>query len=374
MPYQATVYNVMIASPSDVENERKLAREALNEWNSLHSEDKNIVLLPIGWDTHTAPEMGAHPQTIIDKQILANADLLIGIFLHRLGTPTLDAQSGTAHEIDSHRDSGKPAMIYFLEEKVDPSLFDKEQYEKLMAFKDDMKKKGLLHECKREEFRANFLKHLTITVNNNEYIQTEKLEITVSNFDDFDDTDEIEISDEAKELLIEASKDTGGFILKLHSLSETTIQTNSKNMVPSQEARIVAKWEFAFNELFEKYFIDERGNSGESFQVTHTGYEYADKLKKDAGMLQDKSSAGTSTSVQQDDDFDFDAKTGTYISKKDNLRYCGKCLKSIPSNEVPLTQKDYGWACDVCGKSYLNPNYNPPKHDPYGNGKRRILP
>ena len=363
MPYQATVYNVMIASPSDVENERKLAREALYEWNSLHSDDKNIVLLPIGWDTHTAPEMGAHPQTIIDKQILGNADLLIGIFLHRLGTPTLDAQSGTAHEIDSHTDSGKPAMIYFLEENVNPSLFDKEQYEKLMAFKNDMKKKGLLHECKREKFRDDFFKHLTITVNKNEYIQTEKLELKVTNFDDFDDTDEIEISAEAKELLVEASRDKSGNILKFYSSAGATIQTNSKNMIPSQEARIVAKWEFAFNELFEKYFIDERGNNGESFQVTHTGYEYADKLKKDAGMLQNKPSAGPSTSVQQDD-LEFEPSSGTYTSKskEDRNRYCSKCLHSSPSQKVPLQERENGWRCSLCEKFYPNPNYDRPTH------------
>ena len=140
MSYQATVFNVMIASPSDVETERELAREAINEWNALHSEDKGIVLLPIAWDTHTSPEMGAHPQTIIDKQILEKADLLIGIFLHRLGTATLDALSGTAHEIDHHVDINKKlAMIYFLKETVDPSTLDHEQYDKLMAFKKDLK-------------------------------------------------------------------------------------------------------------------------------------------------------------------------------------------------------------------------------------------
>ncbi len=362
MPYQATVYNVMIASPGDVESERKLAMEALNEWNSLHSDNKSIVLLPIGWDTHTAPEMGAHPQTIIDKQILGNADLLVGIFLHRLGTPTLDAQSGTAHEIDSHTDSGKPAMIYFLEEKVDPSEFDKEQYEKLMAFKNDMKKKGLLHECKREEFRENFLKHLTITVNNNEYIQAE--EIKLSSFDIFDSKDEIEISDEAKELLIEASQSPDGRITSSKTSRGLTIQTNQKGFVGERNARLEAIWEDALNQLVENSLIEDKGYKGEVFAVTRLGYEYADTLKKELhilDVLQDKSSAAPSTSVQQDDDLTFDPKTGTYTSKKTDLRYCCKCLKSTPSNEVPLKEQENGWYCNVCGVFYSNPNYNPPE-------------
>ena len=350
----------MIASPKDVEHECQLARQAINKWNALHSEDKEVVLLPIGWDTHTAPEMGDHPQKIIDKQILAETDLLVAIFLHRLGTPTLDAQSGTAHEIDSHTQSGKPAMVYFLEEKVDPSEFNREQYDKLVGFKQDMKNKGLLHECKRNHFENKFLEHLTITVNKNEYIQKTKLQIKVSNFDDFDDTDKIEISDEAKELLAEASKDKSGYILKYRSSKGTTIQTNNKNMVPSQEARIVAKWESAFNELVENDFIEERGSKGESFRVTHKGYEYADMLKKNADVLQDKSSAGTFASVQQDD-LDFESVSGTYISKENGIRYCHKCLHSS-SQRVPLKVQKDGWYCSVCGNFYSNPNYDPPTH------------
>ena len=65
-------------------------------------------------------------------------------------------------------------------------------------------------------------------------------------------------------------------------------------------------------------------------------------------------------------DLDFDKKTGTYISEK-KLRYCGKCLKSTPSTEVPLTEQDNGWHCNVCEKFYPNPNYNPPRRSAYGN-------
>jgi len=361
MSYNATVYKVMIASPKDVEHECKLARQAINKWNALHSEDKEVVLLPIGWDTHTTPEMGDHPQKIIDKQILAETDLLVAIFLHRLGTPTLDAQSGTAHEIDSHTQSGKPAMVYFLEEKVDPLEFNREQYDKLMTFKKDMKNKGLLHECKRNDFENKFLEHLTITVNKNEYLQKTKLQIEVANFDDFDDTDKIDISNEAKELLIEASKDTSGYILKVRHSGGTFIKTNNKNMVPSPEARIIAKWEHALNELVENDFVEEKGYEGSSFKITHQGYAYVDTLKKETDVLQDKSSAGTSASMQQND-LKFDIKTGTYISEKNNLRYCGKCLDSPPSKRVPLKEQDNGWRCNVCDKFYRNPNYNPPTH------------
>jgi hypothetical protein len=59
--YQATVVKVMIASPSDVAHERQVVREIVGEWNSVHSEDRRVVLMPIGWDTHAGPEMGDRP-------------------------------------------------------------------------------------------------------------------------------------------------------------------------------------------------------------------------------------------------------------------------------------------------------------------------
>ncbi len=359
MPYQAAIYKVMIAFPSDAVNERQIARNVIHKWNGLHSEDKKIVLLPIAWDTHTAPEMGNHPQRIIDKRILERCDLLVGIFLHRLGTPTLDAQSGTAHEIDSHTISGKPAMVYFLKENIKPTEFNKDQYDKLVAFKKDMQTKGLLHECDRKNFENSFLDHLIITINNNEYFQTNKIESLPANLGDYDSIDEIKISDEAKELLTEASKDKSGYVLKISHSDGVIIKTNSKNMVPSQEARIVAKWEYALNELIENNLVEEKGYEGTSFKITHRGYEYVDKLKKEV----DRKNASSVDSVAslQKDDLDFDTNTGTYISKKDyTSRYCGKCLDSSPPTRVPLTVKDNGWRCNVCDKFYPNPNYTRP--------------
>ena len=51
-------------------------------------------------------------------------------------------------------------------------------------------------------------------------------------------TENIEISDKAKELLAEASKDKTGYIMKIRTSSGAIIQTNSKNMIPSQEAQL----------------------------------------------------------------------------------------------------------------------------------------
>ncbi len=77
MSYIATVFQVMIASPSDVPKERQIIREILHNWNTMHSFEKKVVLMPAGWETHAAPSMGDRPQEIINKQVLHDFRLSI---------------------------------------------------------------------------------------------------------------------------------------------------------------------------------------------------------------------------------------------------------------------------------------------------------
>src|SRR5262249_45105772 len=67
MPFSATVLRLMIASPGDVETERGIVRDVVNEWNSTNGAHRNMMLLTVGWETDVAPEMGDAPQSIIDK-------------------------------------------------------------------------------------------------------------------------------------------------------------------------------------------------------------------------------------------------------------------------------------------------------------------
>ena len=49
MSYKANVYNVMIASPSDVAKERTKVVEALAEWNRHNTAERKCVFLPLRW-------------------------------------------------------------------------------------------------------------------------------------------------------------------------------------------------------------------------------------------------------------------------------------------------------------------------------------
>ena len=71
MSFKATVYNVMIASPSDVATERQIIPSVIHDWNCIHAQQYQIVLLPMSWETHASPMMGDRGQAIINEQVLA---------------------------------------------------------------------------------------------------------------------------------------------------------------------------------------------------------------------------------------------------------------------------------------------------------------
>ena len=55
MSYKANVYNVMIASPSDVAKERAKVVEALAEWNRHNTAERKCVFLPLRWEEILPP-------------------------------------------------------------------------------------------------------------------------------------------------------------------------------------------------------------------------------------------------------------------------------------------------------------------------------
>src|SRR5258708_4201917 len=141
MSYIAQVLKIMIASPGDVAAERNVIRDVVHDWNATHSEERAQVLLPIGWETHSAPEMGDRPQEIINRQLLRGCDLLIAVFWTRIGSPTGKADSGTVEEIEEHIAAGKPAMVYFSGAPVHLESVQAEQYAALKQFRESCRQR-----------------------------------------------------------------------------------------------------------------------------------------------------------------------------------------------------------------------------------------
>ena len=278
MSYSAATFNVMIASPGDVASERAMVRDVVYEWNAVNADSRKVVLLPVGWEIHSSPEMGATAQTIINRQVLSKCDLLVGVFWTRIGTATERHLSGTVEEIEEHISAGKPAMLYFSSQPVALDTVDMDQVKKLKAFKASCQSRGLFETYDSHgEFKDKFYRQLQLKVNEHPLFQTtnvggDEQAIVESR------TQLPALSPEARVLLKEASQDRGGTIIHARYIGGTAIQTNGKNLIPSNERREVAKWEQALEELKSKNLVVDRGHKGEAFEITNLGYQVADMI------------------------------------------------------------------------------------------------
>ncbi len=298
----------MIASPGDVLEERNTVRDIIHEWNHVHSASTGAVLIARGWDTHSAPDLSDRPQELINKQVLKDCDLLVGIFWTKLGTPTGKAASGTVEEIESHVGAGKPAMVYFSDAPVAPASLDAEQFDALQEFKCWCQKKGLIATYDNIlDFREKFRQQLGLQMNQNEYLSgllssqtssepVDEAGAVPGDVDVSPDAAQLSIttsppsleilslglSEEAQQLLLEAVLDKGGTIIDAAHIGGRTIQTNSKTFGDSGDRRSMARWEFALMQLLDQSLVVGRGHKGEIYEVTEAGYQVAEDLM-DAG-------------------------------------------------------------------------------------------
>jgi hypothetical protein len=156
----AEVLNILIASPSDVAEERDVVEKVILGWNASHFASMGVMLHPIRWESHAYPASGDRPQAIINKQIVDSGDILIGIFGYKLGTPTGTAQSGTIEEIEEFRKAGKYVALYFSTADV-PRSADRNQLEALEAYKKERQKDTLYFEFEdASALQAHFVRHL----------------------------------------------------------------------------------------------------------------------------------------------------------------------------------------------------------------------
>lgn len=248
----------------------------IQEWNAIHAEDRKVVLMPIGWETHSSPEMSDRPQAIINKQLLKTCDLLVAVFWTRLGSPTGIAASGTVEEINEHLAAGKPAMIYFSAVPVRLDSVNHEQYDRLQRFKEELRQRGLIDEYDDlTTFREKFSRHLAQTVIRqfaNEGNETELDRLPV-------EEPVPAVSESARDLLLEATHDPNGVIMRLGTMGGTHVQTNGRNFVELPDARSAAHWRGAVDELNNIGLVEDRAGKGEVFFVTDAGYQVADRLQ-----------------------------------------------------------------------------------------------
>jgi hypothetical protein len=142
VPFSAQVLNVLIASPGDTVEFRDAIERALHSWNRDRATAIKLVLMPRRWEFDAVPEFGVDAQSVINKQLVDEADIVIGIFYSRLGLATARGASGTAEEIDRAHKAGKSVHVYFAEMPYPPNV-DLAQLGALREFKQTLDERGL---------------------------------------------------------------------------------------------------------------------------------------------------------------------------------------------------------------------------------------
>ncbi len=208
MPRESTIYRVLIASPSDVFEEREAVQNVIYNWNSSNSVDMSIMFEPVLWETHVNPELGDRPQSIINRQIVNDSDILIGIFWTRIGTSTGIYESGTIEEIEQFMESKKLSMVYFSKRQAPIDQIESNQLNRLRKFQKKCEQLGVISTYEGiSEFKMKLNQHiskiafnLTQKQNDDEYF-SKKIETTASNYNYQDDKERLRIQADSQQEL-----------------------------------------------------------------------------------------------------------------------------------------------------------------------------
>ena len=268
MPRATTTYEIAIASPNDVVQERLILVEAMQDWNSSHSRSAKIVLLPRRWELDAVPNADGHPQDWINEKLIDGADFLIAVFQARIGSRTRQSVSGTVEEIERFISTGKPVLIYFSNAPIARD-HDPEQLKELNQFKASLKDRALYNEFSSDEdLRRRVQRALAQLINDSQEhsgLAAEQSHVIES------------LPADALELLLEASSDNYAGILCTRTHDGESVQTNGREFVEDRGVRLAARWKAALQVLENRGLVSRSDASGEVYELTHAGFQVADE-------------------------------------------------------------------------------------------------
>jgi hypothetical protein len=128
-----------------VAEEANVVRTVAEGWNAILGHELGIRLETRDGRDAT-PLLGMRPQELINRQLVDECQILVGVFWTRLGTPTGVAESGTVEEIERFVRSGRPALLYFSNCPTSPSQIDPDEYKRVLDYKNRCRSKGLYRE------------------------------------------------------------------------------------------------------------------------------------------------------------------------------------------------------------------------------------
>jgi hypothetical protein len=143
------------SSPGDLTHEQEQLGTVVQELNATVRAlvpDKGLGLELIRWQTHTHPDLGSEPQSVVDDQLGYDYDVYVGMMWSRFGTPTSKAGSGTEQEFRAayagweERRRPSHVLFYFCEEAIPASVAwqGADQLKAINTFRTELERKGLV--------------------------------------------------------------------------------------------------------------------------------------------------------------------------------------------------------------------------------------
>lgn len=148
MAYSTLVLHLLISAPGDVPlDDMAIIRKTISQWNLNLGRHVGLTVLPVSWTEHAVAEFGERPQAILNHQIVGESDIAIALFQDRLGTPTGEAESGTAEEIKVLVEAGKSVAVFVNSAPRSPlNGAALEERQRLNAYLSDLRESALVLE------------------------------------------------------------------------------------------------------------------------------------------------------------------------------------------------------------------------------------
>ena len=159
MAYPTLALHLLISAPGDLPvQDMATIRKTISQWNLNLGRVVGLTVLPVSWTEHAVAEFGDRPQAILNDQIVEEADFAVALFYDRLGTPSGEADSGTAEEIKVLVQAGKSVAV-LVNASARPPLGGSalEERKRLTAYLTDLRKTALVFEYANE---GDLISHL----------------------------------------------------------------------------------------------------------------------------------------------------------------------------------------------------------------------
>jgi hypothetical protein len=158
-------FAVLISCPTDIKDEISIINEVINRWNEINSKNLNCTVTVTHWSIDSYPESGERAQQLVNRQIVTDADIIVGIFWSHFGTPTGFARSGTEEELRIGLKLEKDIMLYFSEIPIPNHLFNEDELVKINLFKEEYKSIGVYWTFNSlENFKSVFTRHFDLVM------------------------------------------------------------------------------------------------------------------------------------------------------------------------------------------------------------------